>query len=76
VLTTLAGSQGKAPRHRDLEAGRLARRMPAAGWACPAARHACATGWAVAPSLLQSRAQLQGLADGTAHPAFGPLGPP
>lgn len=59
-----------------IEAGRLARRMLAASWACAAARHACVTGWAEAPSLLQSRAQPQGLADGTAHPAFGLLGPP
>jgi hypothetical protein len=40
------------------------------------ARHACVTGWAVAASLLQSRAQPQDLTDGTAHPPFGPLGTP
>jgi hypothetical protein len=34
------------------------------------------TGWAATPSLPQSRAQPQDLADGTAHPPFGPLGAP
>ena len=73
----LVGSRGKAPRLRDLGAGRLAPRVPAVGWARPGrARHTCVTGWAVAPSLLQSRAQPQGFTDGTAHPPFGPLGPP
>ena len=40
------------------------------------ARRACVTSAVLAPSLLQSRAQPQGLADGPAHPPFGPLGAP
>lgn len=57
--------------------GALCAAVSAASWTYPAAHvQACVTGLTAAPSLLQSRAQPQGSADGTAHPPFGPLGPP
>jgi hypothetical protein len=61
----------KAPRSHDWVAGRL--RGVGARCAVPGrAGYADATGWAAGLSL-QPLAQLQGLADGLAHPPFGPL---